>query len=473
MEKSKLIDLLKTFPAKELREFGEFVASPFFNKNEELTRFYEYLRSQAPAFPDKKLERTYVFKQLYPKHAYDEKQLNYLMSFLLKLAEQYIGYSHFKADEVLEKEHTLASYDERGLEKHYQFILNQVERGLEQHPLRNTEFYLQQYLLADISNKHFLKQKVRKYDDRLQIASDNLDQFYLARKLYYCCEMLDRKKSIAAEYEIKFVDEVKRYVELSTDVHTPAVSVYYTVLRMLEDEAATDFEDLKQLIAEHSNKFTLADLQEIYSYALNFCIRKVNKGDQQYLEELLQLYQSALKDNILMEDDYLSPWSYKNIVGVGLRLRNFEWTEHFIREYNNRLAPEFRDNALHYNLAELNYYRREFGKALEYLNQVEFSDVYYSLDSKKMMLKIYYELEEVDALFSLISSFKMYIKRSKLVSAHNREGYQNFVHLLGQLVKRDPKTYADIERQLNDTAILGDRKWLLEAFEKLKKQVYA
>lgn len=467
MEKSKLIALLKTFSAKELREFGEFMASPYFNKNEELSRFYEYLRSLAPSFPNKKLNRTYVFSRLYPKTPYDEKQLNYLMSFLLKLAEQYIGYSHFKQDEVREREHILAAYEDRGLEKHYQFILGQVERSLEQHPLRNTQFYLNQYLLADISNKHFLKQNIRRYDDRLQLAADYLDQFYLARKLQHCCEMLDRKKSIAADYQLNFIEEVKSYVAGTVAVHTPAVRVYYTVLCMLEEEQEEDFHELKKLIAEFTDRFTLNELKDIYSYGLNYCIRRVNKGNQVYLQELLHLYKGALQSDILLEDGRLSPWTYKNVVGVGLRLKEFDWTEEFIKDYNSKLAPEFQDNALNYNMAELNYYRNDYDAALEYLNQVEYSDVYYSLDSKKMMMKIYYEQEEVDALFSLISSFKMYLKRSKLLSAHNREGYQNFVYVLGQLIKRDPKTYPEIERQLNDTAILGDRKWLKDAFTKL------
>ena len=45
MHNSKLIELLKSFSASELREFKDFVASPFFNKNEELSLFYAYLKT--------------------------------------------------------------------------------------------------------------------------------------------------------------------------------------------------------------------------------------------------------------------------------------------------------------------------------------------------------------------------------------------------------------------------------------------
>lgn len=473
MDNSKLIDLLRTFSTKELREMGEFIHSPFFNKNEELARFYDQLRKLAPNFPEKKLKREYVFKQLYPRQPYDDKQLNYLMSFTLKLAEQYIGYTHFKQSDVLEKVHIMSSYDERNLEKHYQFILNQVGKSLDELPYRDIEFYHQQYLLADISNRHFLKQKIRKYDDRLQVAADYLDQFYLARKLRYCCEMLDRRKSIAADYQLKFVEELKAYIAKHQEMRTPAVEVYYTVLNMLETQEQQYFAQLKGLLAKYSKLFPVDDLKDIYSYAINYSIRQVNQGNQQYLEELFELYKDTLRQEILFENDRLSPWAYKNIIGVGLRLRQFDWTENFIREYNERLAPEFQDNALHYNLAELYYYRKDFDQALSHLNRVEFSDIYYSLDTKKMMLKIYYEQEEIDALYSLMASFKMYLKRTKLISPNNRTAYQNFVQVLGQLIKRDPKQYKEIEEQLNNPAPLGDRKWLKDMFGQLSGKAKA
>lgn len=473
MENSKLIALLKTFSTKELREFNEFVSSPFFNKNEELMQFNEILRKLAPDFQPKKIEREKLFSKMYPGKAYDDKQLNYLMSFTLKLAEQYIGYTQFKKDEIQEKVQILSAYNDRDLEKHYQFIHNQVTKQLEQHPYRNMQFYYLQFLTANISNDHFLKQKIRKYDDRLQMAADHLDQFYLARKLRYCCEMLDRKLSIAADYELHFIDEVVAYVEQNPDMRTPSVAVYYTVLMMLQGAEQEHFRELKRLIVAHREKFPQADLKDIYGYAINFCIRKVNNGDQSFLEELFNTYNEALEDGTLLEDDRLSPWAYKNIIGVGLRLRLFDRTEQFIREYNGKLAPEFRDNALNYNLAELKYYQGQPDDALAYLNRVEFSDIYYTLDTKKMMLKIYYEQEEIDALYSLISSFKMYLKRTKLVSANNRAAYQNFVQVLSLMIKHDPKYFDDIAGRLKDPEPLGDRQWLTKAYEKLSGKVLA
>lgn len=469
MENSKLIQLLKTFSTKELREMGDFVNSPYFNKNEELARFYAYLRKIAPEFPLKKIQREAAFKALYPKQPYDEKQLNYLMSFLLKLAEQYLGYAQFGENDVQVKHQMLGAIIQRGLDKHYQFLFNQAQEKLNSHPQRNTDFYYQQYLLADIANQHFLKQKIRKYDDRLQLASDNFDQYYLAVKLRYCCEMLDRKMSIEADYRPHMMDEVVAYLEATPEAQTPVISIFYTILKMImHQDEPEHFQALKGLIAQHENIFLWTEIRDFYSYAINYCIRKVNQGEQQYWEELFGIYKTAIENDLLLEDGYLSPWTYKNMIGVGLRLKKFDYTEQFIREYNQRLAPDFRDNALHYNLAELYYYKKDYDRALDNLNKVEFSDIYYNLDTKKMMLKIYFELEETDALYSLMTALRVFLKRNKLISDTNREAYINFLNILHQLVKRDRSLLDEIRTKIANTTLLADRKWLKEICDRME-----
>ena len=97
MEKSKLIQVLKTFSTSELREFKDFVASPFFNKNQELILFYGYIKKNAPSFSLKKIKKEVVYQTVFPNQNYDEKHLKYLMSFLLKLAEEFIGLKKYQS----------------------------------------------------------------------------------------------------------------------------------------------------------------------------------------------------------------------------------------------------------------------------------------------------------------------------------------------------------------------------------------
>ncbi len=467
MERSKLIELLRTFSKKNLREFDDYINSPFFNKSDELKHFYQYLRKNAPHFPIHKIKREYAYKKLYPNLQYDDKHMNYLMSFTLKLAEQYLGLAHFQESGMQEHFNILTACVDRNLEKHYQNRLTKAKAELQGTTLRDKEFYYNQYLLANVANRHFLKQRQRKFDDRLQQAADNLDLFYLVNKLKYTCEIFNRKALLSADYELKFVQEMLDHLEQTDYSEHPAIGIYYRILLSFTDaENPNHFKELKHLLAENASKFPKQELKDMYTVGLNYCIKQVNQGKQAYLAELFELYERCLEKDVLMENNFLSPWAYKNVIGVGLRLKKFDWTENFIVEYNDQLEEQFRENALNYNMAELNYYKESFETAMQHLNLVEFSDIYYALDTKKMMMKIFFRLGEIDPLLSLMSSFSVYLKRNKLISNTNRQAYQNFIYAMSQMVKLPKVDKAEVIEKIKELSPLADKRWLLDVLEK-------
>ncbi len=465
MNDSKLIALLRTFNKPELRKFQDFVASPFFNTNEELLVFYAYLKKIAPHFPLKKIERQYVYNALFPQQKYDDKHLNYLMSFLLKLAEQFIGHQHYCEQTGLQQYHIINSYISRNLDKHYRYILNKTATQLEQHPHRNNDFYYQRYLLADSENRYFLQQQIRKQDERLRRASDYFDVYYLANKLKYSCELLDRKHIFSTDEQLQLTDEIAHYLQQFPHDDVPPISIYYRIFLMLTEKSPdVHFEALKVLIEEYIHQFPKEEMKEVYGYTINFCIRKINEGHQ-YFEELFNRYVYGLTHELLLENGRLPHTTYKNITKIGLRLHKFEWTEQMIVEYSKKLSPEFRETAFNYNMADLYYYKKELDKAQTYLFQVETTDIFYNLDARKMLMKIYYEQQETEALLSLIAASQIFLKRSETVTPQVRKGYMTFMGIMLQLARQKTVSKAAILKKMEDLAYLPDKKWLLKMLE--------
>ncbi|MEM9820764.1 MAG: hypothetical protein AAF985_06820 [Bacteroidota bacterium] len=461
MDNSKLISLLRTFSTKEIREFKDYVASPFFNKNQELVLFYEQLRKLAPKFPLKKIKREVIYQTVFPKQPYDEKHLNYLMSFLLKLAEQYIGYQQYSQQNILKNQHILQSCIERDLEKHYQNIYNKAQAALEKLPYRDHDFYFQQYLLAAIGNRHFKKKRIRKFDPHLQETADYFDWYYLSNKLKLSCEMLDRQKFLSANYQQSLMEEIDQFLTLHPIDNIPPIAIYYCIFQMLtKEDGSPYFNQLKGLLDQHFHHFQKEEMMEMYLYAINFCIRKIREKKEHYVEETLNLYLKTIEDGLLFENSLLSPWTYKNVVKLGLRLQRFDWTETFILKYNPYIKEDFRSNSLHLNLADLFYYKKDYDQALSNLNKVALSDVFYTLQAKVMLLKIYYETKEEEALYSLIASFRIFLKRNKLISNNVRKTYHNFNHLLHQLLKENK--LEETRQLIINTQLLTDRQWLLD-----------
>lgn len=102
----------------------------------------------------------------------------------------------------------------------------------------------------------------------------------------------------------------------------------------------------------------------------------------------------------------LSRFTYKNIVAVGLRLKEYDWTATYIPTYAKYLEVAYRENYQHYTTSKLYFSKGEYDAAMQRLIQVEYDDLFLNLDAKTMLMKIYYETQSYNALdaFFIVSS---------------------------------------------------------------------
>ena len=81
-----------------------------------------------------------------------------------------------------------------------------------------------------------------------------------------------------------------------------------------------------------------------------------------------------------------------------------------------------------------------------------------------MLLKIYFQLKEINALESLIDSFTRYLTRRKDLGYH-KELYLNlirFIKKLLQLQQYDKTGKENLRQEIERTEALTEKKWLLE-----------
>jgi len=74
MNKSKLIQFLSNFSKSELRQFKDFVHSPFFNKHKKTTELLDYIL-QSNNWQSNHLEMRKTYSVLFPNEKFDEQKL--------------------------------------------------------------------------------------------------------------------------------------------------------------------------------------------------------------------------------------------------------------------------------------------------------------------------------------------------------------------------------------------------------------
>lgn len=464
MEGQKLFQLLSTLSKPELNQLEKLVISPFFNKNKHIITLFYFLKPYYPSFDFQQKEKADIHRAVFPNLPFHDARLRNIMSDLTVLAEQFLVWQKLETEPFTKTRYLIAATKERNIDKAYRTNVKRLAQVQENSAQRDVAFYFNQHQLMEEQYEFTAKNKDRALEHSLQQLTDNLDIYYLSKKLKYSCEMINRTNVFSEKYEMGLFNEVMDYLKNRKHENVPIIRIYYQILlTLLYDDVEAHYFELKHLLEEYSHLFRQEDNKMNYGFAQNYCIKKINSGRTGYLKELFVLYQLSLANKVIFEGEQLSQWDYKNITTVGLRLGETQWIHGFIHQYNKFIDKKYQENAFKYNLANYHFYQKEFSDAMKLLLQVAFTDIYYNLDSRSLLLKVYFELGEFEALLAHAEAFKNYLRRISIISAYQKKIYMNSVKYTSKLAKYQmawrtvPKKLVE---EVNNTPDIADSTWL-------------
>ncbi len=462
MKNSKLLDIFQSFSRQELRWLRDFVYSPFYNKNQSVRQLCEVLISEArKGFNERNIKARFIFEKAFPDITFDDKQFSYLAADLLKLCEQFITLKAFEADGHAAALYRLQACQERQLEKSFQRRFKQSQSALEASQPLSIPLLWQRYQFSQLAEDRFAATGSRTVDPYLQQAADALDNFYYTQKLRLSCAMLARQAALNENYELRFI-QTDQLAELSHLPHSELAQLYQLSFQLQQTD---NDPELLQLftgqLRQHTSLLAPAEITELFLHAITYCIQQIRKGYRQFTDVLLALYQESLQAGYLLEKGELSPWNYKNIIKLGLGLKQFDWVESFVEQYTRLLPQQAQADSYHFNLADISYHQKKYDTALSHLHHAEFTDIHYTLGAKTMLIKIFYEREDTEALLSLLSSFHLFLLRNKLIGQSTKSAYFNFLKFTKKLERlRLRHKLEELQGQLRQAAAVNDRSWL-------------
>ncbi len=473
--KLKLFDLLSKMDVYERNRFLKYVRSPFFNEVKELV---ELLKFYLPFFKKNKpilLSKEEVWAKLSFTEIYNDVKFRRLNSDLSKLAEQFLAYLAYESYPTRNANNLLKIANEREIDKLYHTAYKSAKNTQEKWVYRNADFHYEQYRLE--TEFHSMLERGNRTAQNLLPAVEQLDKFYLSEKLRFLCSLLTYKNVVNAEDEMLLVNEILQHLQIQKYDDEPAIAVYHqALLSLMHPEAVEHYHQLKVLLAKFSAYFPAEEARNLYIVAQNYCIKKVNAGNSYFLNELLDLYKALINTQLIFkgniqEDNVLSPWTYKNIITVSLRVGELDWALKFIEDFKDYIPEMYRDNAYTYNLAKYHFYLKDYDEVISLLINVDYQGVFYILDAKSLLLKTYYETDENAALTSLMDSFKVLLNRKKMVAPNYRKMYKNLIRYIKKIRNiRDggKKNIEEVEKQLTAESQVADITWLKEKIEELK-----
>lgn len=342
---------------------------------------------------------------------------------------------------------------------------------LHEDPVQNAQNYLEKYQFA------LELYKIHKNGQREEFSFNdiftNLDTYYLSERLRLLTLLQNYKKILGVQYTDTAVEPIMAYLKTQPPLlDVPSIKIYYNIYQILKDENnEVLFDQMLEYIKAHSEVFPKEELKDILLNLNNFCIRKINTGDQDYLQKSFSIYQLGIASSSLLEKGYLSRYTFKNIVTLGIRLQNYEWTDQFIEDNFSLIEKQYQESSYAYNKAYLEYAMKNYDSAISLLQKSDGDDVLLSLSARNLLKKIYFEKDYLDPLEYLLGSTSAYLRRKDPEKVY-KENYTNInlaLRKLIQLKKLTSSQKISLEdkkqkaRQFFDTLTpLSEKKWLLE-----------
>ena len=463
MQQTPLWQILSTLPRPALREVEKMTASPFFNQRDDVRALFLFVQKCLQT--GKEPTREAAFEAVFPEKKYDGAQLRLVLHFLTDIVRQYLVWKELEREKG-QKELLLAqALRQRSLEHLAQSVLQNAGASLDNTDrhgdpgVQERRFQIHAEVLRQNAGS------ARTQDLNLQGLSDQLEKSFILRKLKLACELLSHQAVFRADYRFGMLEAVLAHVRNDKNLSdAPEVCLYYhCCLALLHPTETIHFHNMKPLLLRVEEIFRPEECRDIVLLALNFCIRKLNEGDEAFAHEGLELYKDALEKGYLLEKGELSRFSFRNVVGMGLKIKAFDWVEQFIHDYGVRIAPAHRESMVSFNRARLEYSRGRYREAMLLLQKADYHDLLLSLAAKTLLLKIYYEADELRLLDALLDSMTIFLRRKKIIGYH-KQNYRNIVRYCQKLLmlnRLDAAAVQLLRRQIETEEHLTEREWFL------------
>jgi len=474
-ENTRIYRLLCQIDVIALNRFSKFIHSPYFNKNQKLTSLFDI------SYNDLKEGNAVKSKeQLWTMVGFADKykdiKFRKLCNDLVALYEEFITVEVLQGDEMLKSNLLIKGIKKNDneilIEKHISKSTTIFDRIAD----KSSDFYFQKYMnektLQNLKTNYEKKEDIKKYisSEANQNLAIQLDAFYVIEKLRHAIDITTWTKQYKIDFEINLDVTLKLIEESEVLSSTPAIRIYSLIYQILTKENSKDlYFELKDLAKENILLFPKSEQAEIFDAIFSYCIAGVNKGKLEFQREYLDLNDWGIQEEFILKNGVLSPTSFRNYIGISLRMSDFERAENYIEKNILLLEESRRHNALHLNLARLYFYRKEYETVIDKLQAVNYNDVWYNINSKILLMATYYELDEIDPLYSLIDSHSAFLRREKLLDNKRKKRHLQFISNLKKIVNHpdSKEKVLALKNKIESEKEVVNKEWLLEKIEEL------
>ncbi len=499
--------LLSLLSADEQQRLFIFLSSPYCTGKPADNECLRFVKAGLEKSGEEDGAAESIFAKVYPEKAFSDNIFNELARKTKHQIEQFLiaetkGLAEQEQDSLM----LLRFFRKRDMLNDFDSTIKKLESSKENKVALSDEAYLINYLI-EFEKSQFQSLHNQKKDDlNLQKTIAALDEFYYSQRMLVTCALLIQNHLAPFPSQIDVLlpfDFASANAAFFKKGFGKLLRQAYTLLKGKIEETAYLFDEFYTTLIKESPSLHKEHFDTFERYALHYCARQLNIGNEQFAKQLFQLQKHRVEagrvyienSNTILKDEFQS------IVAVALRLGEVEWAGQFITAHQKRIGgTRYPSDCYRYNLANYYFHQKDYRAAKRYLLQNTYEDKQYKLSSRILTIKVLYEINDIE-LDAALDAAKSYLseKKNKNVAESKPEaktqkpGKQkikgqttdipkdkwemcnNFVKAMFRLSRVTPLTeVALVEKILIDvehTDLIADRAWLIEKLEEILKKI--
>ncbi|MFK7799749.1 MAG: hypothetical protein AB8E82_20005 [Aureispira sp.] len=485
MQNSKLVQIFYALKPWKQVALSKFVASPYFNKREDIIQLCAYLQQVDPEKNPKLLDQKLAYQYIYGAETpFESKKIRYAMSFLLQAIERFLAIEQLEEDELQVHLSTAKAYRKLDLRKLYTKQMIKVNKILEKEKARDLKWWECKYIVTQEQFDYTVEQD-RLEVQQLQQLSSIAVTLFIVKTLKHACRLLSYREVLEVEVDTNMVDVIVKHVESNPILlQQPLIVLYYYYYKAIQraEKSYDYFQKFKQELLKAHHFLSKKELTRLYTLAVDYLGLTVAKlgaekkyvAYEPYLMETLTLHKTALELDLFFDNEnYFSHYAFVNIVYVGAKAKAYDWVRDFIMTYKDKLAPLNREVYARICLARLEFALKNYKEVVLLLRDIESNyDLLSYIGIKILLLKTYYELKEFALLESYLSSFeKLLYRKKKNIGEGAYRHHRGLIKLTKKLLTI--RAYEKEQKQAFENTIVSSgvaltlKEWLLEKLEEL------
>ncbi|MEM6270162.1 MAG: hypothetical protein AAF998_12045 [Bacteroidota bacterium] len=468
----KLHRHLRVLLRSEHKAFRRFLRSPYHNRNPKLAELFELLAPHLYAEPPRHLPETEAAAALFPGQPFDQNRYRKLATALLHCFHDFLRHQEFRAQPATGEFYLLRRFVATDQTDLVPKQISQTSAALTRAEWPAPETNDMVIAIGLEVYKFEARQAGRRPETQPAQLLDRLEQSYAIRKMKLLYMQLNHFRITGEGTEPNPGDFLSRLAPQIGALPLEAI-LYFHLFICTRNPAETEaYRTLRALLTHQADKLFPDDAEDIYAGVLNYCTQQINRGQVEYLREMWTVYVEMQLNHTLDQDGGIPRAHFKNMLTIAARLGEFAWAESVLRQYETTHPDAAVDNAINFGRGILEFYRARPQAAIRHFHRVldHYEDLFFGLDARVYLLRIYYETGDVTGLDALCDSFRMFLKRNQQLPRSRKANYNHFVNYLRRL-SRIPRFEGDRLRKLRHDIASGRRisatNWLLREIDGL------